>query len=142
MIDQSKLWMTRPAVNRALVPEYEYLLTSKGSMLSRSQCLRLGGVEVPKARLLPDGRVPRTRSTSGLEGLCLMEASSLTVLLTRTRTGSIAVVKLTSSRVDSPPSGVGDREPPSKDDRADSVVTRAEGISINDVESVRWRSLK
>ena len=31
---------------------------------------------------------------------------------------------------------VGDREPPSNDDRADIVVTRAEGVSINDLESV------
>ena len=105
MIDQSKEGITRPFVDRALVLEYEYMHTGKGSMLSRSQCLRLGGVEVPEAVLLLDGRVPKNRSTSGLEGLCVIPASSSTVLLTQTTTSGIAVVKLTSSRVDSPPWG-------------------------------------
>ena len=92
MIYQSKIGITRPAVNRALVLEYEDMPTGKSSKLPRTQCLRLGGIEIPKARLLPDGRVPQIRSKSGLEGLCVMSASSPTVLLTRTRTGGIAVV--------------------------------------------------
>ena len=68
-----------------------------------------------------------------------MAASSPTVLLTRARTGGIAVVILTSSRVNSPPWGVGDREPPGNDDHAEVVVTRIEGLSINDLESVHSR---
>ena len=45
------------------------------------------------------------------------------------------VGKLTRSRVDSPPWGVGDRQPPSNDDRADVVVTSADGGSINNLGS-------
>ena len=44
MIDQSKIGVTRPSIDRALVLEDEYILTDKGSMLSRSQCLRPGSV--------------------------------------------------------------------------------------------------
>ena len=93
MIDQSKIGITRPAVDKALVLEYEYMLKGKGSMMFRSQCLRLGGVEVAEARLLRGGRVPKIRSTSGLEGLCVMAPSSPTVLLNRTRTCGIAFGK-------------------------------------------------
>ena len=128
MINLSKIWITRPAVDRALVLECKYMLTGKGSMLSSCQCLQLGGLEVPEALLLPDGRVPQIPSTTGLEVLCIKAASSPTVLLTPMRTGGIAVVKLTSSRVDSPPWGVTDREPPSHNDRADVIVSRARGV--------------
>ena len=69
-----------------------------------------------------------------------MAASSPTVLLTRTRTGGIIVVKLTAPGNDSQPLGVGDREPPSHHDRADVVVTTVEGESINYLESVRSRN--
>ena len=68
MVDQSKIRIARPAVGRALVPEYEDMLTGKRSKLSRSQCLQLGRKEIPKVRRLPDGRVPEIRSMGGLEG--------------------------------------------------------------------------
>ena len=45
MIDQSKMGITRPAVDRALVLEHDYMLTGKNSMPPSSQCLRLCGVE-------------------------------------------------------------------------------------------------
>ena len=84
------------------------MLKGKSSMLFRSHYPHPGSVEVPEARLLPDGRVRKIRSTSGLAGLCVIRAGSPTVLLTRTRTGGSAVVKLSSSRVNSPRWGVGD----------------------------------
>ena len=59
MVEQSKVGNARRAVNGALVLEYEDMLTGKSSKLSRSQCLRLGRVEVPKVRRLPDGTVPQ-----------------------------------------------------------------------------------
>ena len=135
-IDQSNIGITMPSVERAVELEYQYMLTGNGSMLSRSKSLRLGGVEVLEARLLPDGRALKIRLKSGVEGLCVMPASSRTVLLTQTRIGGMDVIKLTNSRVDSPPCGVGDREPPSNDDRADVVLTRAEGVLMNDLGSV------
>ena len=48
MIEQSKVWITRPAVDGALVLEYENMFTGKRSKLSRSQCLCLGRIEIPK----------------------------------------------------------------------------------------------
>ena len=39
MVDQSKIWIARPASDRALVLEYEDMLTGNSSKLSRSQCL-------------------------------------------------------------------------------------------------------
>ena len=46
-----------------------------------------------------------------------------------------SVVKLDSLGVDSPPCGVGNREPSNKDDRADNVVAGTEGVSIKNLES-------
>ena len=51
-----------------------------------------------------------------------MSTSSPTVLLTRARSGGIAVVELAGPRVDSPPWGVSDQQPPKKDNRADVVI--------------------
>ena len=65
-----------------------------------------------------------------------MPTSTPTVLLTGTRTSGIAVVKLATSRVDSPAWAVGDREAPSNRDRADVAVIRAQGVSINNLEKV------
>ena len=131
--------ISRPAVDRAPVPEYKKMHTGKSSRLSQSQCLTLGGIENPKPRLLPDGRVPPICWTSALEGLRVMVTSISSILLTLTRPGGNAVVKMTSSRVGSPPWGVGDGKPPSKDDRADVVFTRTKSVSINYFESVRSR---
>ena len=49
IIDLSKFGVTRRSVDRALVLKDEYMLTCKSSMLSRSQCLAPGSVEVPEA---------------------------------------------------------------------------------------------
>ena len=57
-----------------------------------------------------------------------MSTSSPTVLLTRTRSGGIAVVKLAGPRVDSAPSGVSDRQPLKNDNRADVVIIRGEAV--------------
>ena len=42
MVQQSKVGITRSAVDGALVLEYEDMFTGKRSKLSRSQCLCLG----------------------------------------------------------------------------------------------------
>ena len=51
----------------------------------------------------------------------------------------MAVVELTNSRVDSPPRCVGDRNSPSNDDGADVVDSRTEGVSVNDLKTLRSR---
>ena len=48
MVDQSKIGIARPAVDRAFLRHYKDMLTGKGSNLSRSQCLRLGRKEIPE----------------------------------------------------------------------------------------------
>ena len=58
MIEQSKDGITRAAVDGALVLEYDDLFTGKRSKLSRSQCLCLGRIEIPKIRRLPNVLVP------------------------------------------------------------------------------------
>ena len=66
-----------------------------------------------------------------------MSTSGPSISLSRTRTSGIPPVELTSLRVGSPRRGVGDRKPPSNDDCADVVDPRTEGVSVNDLESVR-----
>ena len=139
MVDQSKIGINRPAVDGALVLEYENMLTGKSSKVSRSQCLRLGRKQTPKIPLSPDGRCPQIRAMGGLEGLRVMLTSGPSIFLTPTRTSGIALVELTSSRVDSPPRGVGDPKPPSNADCADVVDSRNEGVSVNVLEDVRER---
>ena len=48
MIDRSKVGITGPAADRALVMEYEDMLTGKSSKMSWSQCLLLGCKINPK----------------------------------------------------------------------------------------------
>ena len=48
MVQQSKVGITRSAVDGALVLEYDKMFTSKRSKFSRSQCLCLGQIEIPK----------------------------------------------------------------------------------------------
>ena len=48
MVQQSKVGITRSAVDGALVLEYEDMFTGKRSKLSRSQCLCLRRIEIPK----------------------------------------------------------------------------------------------
>ena len=50
-----------------------------------------------------------------------------------------AVVELTSWRIDSPPRRVGNRNSPNNDDDTEAVDSRAEGISVNDLEAARSR---
>ena len=57
MVDQSRVGIARPAVDRALVLEYQDMLTGKSSKLSKSQSLQFSGQEIQKVRQLPDDRV-------------------------------------------------------------------------------------
>ena len=50
MVEQSKVGITGPAVQGALVLEYEEMLTGKPSKLSRSQSLCLGRMKIRKVR--------------------------------------------------------------------------------------------
>ena len=49
------------------------------------------------------------------------------------------MVELTSSRIDSPPRCVGNRNSPNNDDDTDVVDSRAEGISVNDLKAAGSR---
>ena len=54
--------------------------------------------------------------------------------LLRTSTSSHAVVELTSSRIDSAPRCVSNRNSPNNDDGTDVINSRAEGIAVNDLK--------
>ena len=58
MVQQSKVGITRSAVDGALVLEYEDMFTGKRWELSRSQCLCLGRIEIRKVRLFPSLLAP------------------------------------------------------------------------------------
>ena len=135
MIDQLNFGVTKTSVEGALVPHNEYMFTGSGSMLPHTERLRSGSVEVPQARLLPYGMVPRVLLTSGLERLCIVSTSLPSILLAGTRTGGIAVVKLASPRANSPPWGVSKLEPSNIDDCADIISVGTEGLSIESLES-------
>ena len=81
VVDQSKIEMARPAVDRAFVLEYEDMSTGKSSKLSRSQCLRLGRKEIPEVGRLLDGRVPQIRSMGGSEGQRVISTSGPSIYL-------------------------------------------------------------
>ena len=68
MVEQSKVGITGPAVDGALVLEYEDIFTGKRSKLSRSQCLCLGRKKIPKVRRFPNVLVPQIHSIGGFEG--------------------------------------------------------------------------
>ena len=135
MVDQSKVGIARPGVDRALVLEYEDMLTGNSSKLSRSQCLRLGREEIPKVRWLPDGRVRQIHSIGGLEGQHVISTGGPSVCLLLIGISGTAVVELTSLPVDSPPRRVGNRNSPSNNDGADVVHLRTEGILVGDLET-------
>ena len=59
--------------------------------------------------------------------------------LLRTSTSGHAVVELTSSRLDSPPRHVGNRNSPNNDDDTDVVDSRAEVRSVNYLEAADSR---
>ena len=135
MVDQSNVGIARPAVDRALVLEYEDMLAGKSWNVSRSQCLRLGRKESQKVRQLRDGRVPKIHSIGGLEGQRVISTVGPSVCLFQTGTSGTAVVELTSWRVDSPPRFVGNLNSPSNNDGADVVDPRTKGIWVCDLET-------
>ena len=53
MVQQSKVGITSSAIDGVLILEYEDMFTGKCSKLSRSQCLCLGRIEIPKVRRFP-----------------------------------------------------------------------------------------
>ena len=140
MIEQSKVGITRPTVDEALVLEYEGMFTSKRSKLSRSQCLCLGRIEIPKIRRLPNVLVPQIRSIGDFEGERLMSTGGPSMGLLGTSTSGHAVVQLTSSRIDAPPRCVSNRNSPNNDDGTDVIDSRAEGISATDLKHVGSRT--
>ena len=103
IVQQSKVGITRSAVDGALVLEYEDMFTGKRSKLSRSQCLCLGRIEIPKARWFPSVLTPQIGPIGDLEGEPVMSTSRPSIGFLRTSTSGHAVVELTSSRIDSPP---------------------------------------
>ena len=64
-----------------------------------------------------------------------MSTGGPSIGLLRTSTSGHAVVELTSSRIDSPPRCVGNRNSPNNDDDTDVVASRTEGILVNDLEA-------
>ena len=140
MIEQSKVWITRSAVDGALVLEYEDMFTGKRSKLSRSQRLSLGCIEIPKIRRLPNVLVPPICSIGGFKGECVMSTGGPLIGLLRTSTSGHAVVEPTSSRIDSPPRCVSNRNSPNNHDGIGVIDSRAEGISVNDLKHVGSRT--
>ena len=103
MVQQSKVGVTRSAVDGALVLEYQDMFTGKRSKLSRSQCVCLGRMRIPKVRLFPSGVAPQIRPIGDFEGERVVSTSGPSISFLRTSTSGHAVVELTSSRIDSPP---------------------------------------
>ena len=103
MVQQSKVGITRSAVDGALVLEYKDMFTGKRSNLSRSQCLCLGRIEIPKVRLFPSVLALQIGPIGDFEGEPVMSTSRPSIGFLRTSTSGHAVVELTSSRIDSPP---------------------------------------
>ena len=68
-----------------------------------------------------------------------MSTGGPSIGLLRTSTSGHAVVELTSSRMDSPPRCVSNRNSPNNDDDTDIVDSRAEGKSVNDLEAAGSR---
>ena len=136
MVQQSKVGITRLAVNRALVLEYEDMFTGKRSKLSRSQCLCLGRIEIPKVRRFPSTLAPQIGPIGDLEEEPVMSTSRPSIGFLRTRTSGHAVVELTSSRIDSPPWRVSNRKSLHNNDGTDVIDSRTEGISVNDLKHV------
>ena len=96
MVQQSKVGITRSAVNGALVLEYEDMFTGKRLRLSRSQCLCLGRIEIPKVRLFPSVPAPQIGPIGDFEGERVISTSGPSIGFLRTSTSGHAVVELTS----------------------------------------------
>ena len=140
MVQQSKVGITRSAVDGALVLEYEDMFTGKRSKLSRSQCLCLGRIEIPKVRRFPSVLAPQIGPIGDFEGVPVMSTSRPSIGFLRTSTSGYAVVELTSSRIDSPPWRVSNRNSSHNNDGTDVIDSRAEGISVNDLKHVGSRT--
>ena len=140
MVEQSKVGITRWTVDGALVLEYEDMFTGKRSKLSRSQCLCLGPIEIPTVRQFPNVLAPQIRPIGDFEGECIMSTSGPSIGFLRTSTSGHAVVERTSSRIDSPPWRVSNRNSSNNDDGTDVTDSRAEGISVNDLKHVGSRT--
>ena len=69
-----------------------------------------------------------------------MSTSGPSIGFLRTSTSGHAVVELTSSRINSPPWHVSNRNSSNNDDGTDLIDFRAEGISVNDLKHVGSRS--
>ena len=140
MIEQSKVGITRLAVDGALVLEYKDMFTGKHWRLSRSQCLCVGRIEIQKIRRLPHVFVAQVRYIGGFEGQRVMSTGGPSIGLLRTSISGHAVVELTSSRIDSPPRCVSNQNSRNNDDATDVIDSRAEGISVNDLKHVGSRA--
>ena len=69
-----------------------------------------------------------------------MSTSGPSIGFLRTSTSGHAVVELTSSRIDSPPCRVSNRNPSNNNDGTDVIDFRTEGISVNDLKHVGSRT--
>ena len=140
MVQQSKVGITRSAVDGALVLEYEDMFTGKCSKFSRPQCLCLGRIEIPNVRRLPSVLAPQILPICDFEGGGVMSTSGPSIGFPRTSTSGHAVLELTSSRIDSPPWRASNRNSSNNDDDTDVIDFRAEGISVNDLKHVGSRT--
>ena len=140
MVQQSKVGITRSAVDGALVLEYEDMFTGKRSKLSRSQCLCLGRIEIPKVRRFPSVLPPQICPIGDLEGEPVVSTSRPSIGLLQTSISGQAVVELTSSRIESPPWHVSNRKSSHNNDGTDVIDSRTEGISVNDLKHVGLRT--
>ena len=139
MVEQSKVGITRPVVDGALVLEYEDMSTGKRSTLSRSQCLCLGRIEIPKVRRFPYVLVPQIRLIGDFEGKRVMSIGGPSIALLQKSTSGHAVIELTSSSIGSPPRCVSSRNSPNNDDGTDVINSGTEGISVNDPKAAGSR---
>ena len=140
MGQQLKVGITRSAVNGAVVLEYEDMFTGKHSKLSRSLCLCLGRMEIPRVRRFSSVLAPQIGPIGDLEGEPVMLTSRPSIGFLRTSTSGHAVVELTSSRIDSPPWRVSNRNSSHNNDGTDVIDSRTEGISVNDLKHVGLRT--
>ena len=140
MVEQLKVGITRSTVDGAIVLQYEDMFTGKRSKLSRSQCLCLGRIEIPKVRRFPRVLAPPILPIGDFEGERVMSTSGPSIGFLRTSTSGHAVVELTSSRIDSPPWRVSNRNSSNNHDGTDVIDSRAEGMSVNDLTHVGSRT--
>ena len=121
IVQQSSVGITRSAVDGASVLEREDMFTGKSSKLSRYKCLCLGRIEIPNFRLFPSVLAPQIGLIGDFEGEPVMLTSGPLIGFLRTSTSGHAVVELTSSRVDSPPWRVSNRNSSHNNDGTDVI---------------------